>query len=240
MTSGSLPQYWQDRERARLQKVSEHVVDEHVNETTKPVGALMGGVYTSVATTYASGDFVPLNFSVGGSLKVGSDFDGTVDSAAPTKRSVIGGVAETTVPVAVSDGDVVNPWYDEYGRQVLFGANLASDALDVNVVNPALLNTVESVALNAVTTIGASSSYDMSNYNKMTFYFVGTSVTGDATLSIQSSYAGSNWANLTNISIATSETVLLSVSDEKHKYVRANLTKVGTSGTFTINLIGGN
>lgn len=301
MVSGSLPQNWQDRERARLQKVEEHVVDEGRNSTTKPVGTLVGGYFSSTATTFTDGAFVPLTFDSAGRLKtdavlnassvsVSVDLEATEDSIAVygaeggvvkvmplvTRATVttvpvslvdssgaqittfggdaeqtpgvtavskvvqLGGITNTTVPTQRANGDAVAQWFNEFGQQVIYGANLSVNGIDVNVVNQALLNTVSVVLLNAVTTVGASATIDASNYNKLTFYIVGTSVTGNANISFQTSYAGSSWAEMTNIAMATSETQYVVVSDEKHKFIRANINSVGTSGTFTVNLFGGN
>ena len=47
-----------------------------------------------------------------------TNVQGTHDSAAPTQVVMQGQFAETTVPTAVADGDVVRPWVDEYGRPI--------------------------------------------------------------------------------------------------------------------------
>jgi len=44
-------------------------------------------------------------------------------------------VVETTVPTAVADGSPIATWVDTYGKQVIYGANLATGAIDVNLVN---------------------------------------------------------------------------------------------------------
>lgn len=61
---------------------------------------------------------------------------GVAEDAASTEPPVpIGGIAESTVPTAVADGDAIGEWYDTYGKSVIYGANLATGAIDVNLVN---------------------------------------------------------------------------------------------------------
>ncbi len=47
-----------------------------------------------------------------------------------------GGIAESTVPTAVADGASIGTWFDTYGKQLIYGANQAVGAVDVNLVNP--------------------------------------------------------------------------------------------------------
>ncbi len=102
----SLPQNWQDRERSRLQKTEEHVVDESLLSTTKPVGALIGGVHTSTTTTFTDGAFVPLQFDSAGRLKTdavlnASSVTVTVDLTADNDSVTIFGRNGTT-PQSIS------------------------------------------------------------------------------------------------------------------------------------------
>ena len=71
--------------------------------------------------------------AVSGTGEIGSaPTDDTVNK--PLMPVVGGAVAETTVPTAVDDGDVVLPSYNEYGEQRLAGYNPATGAVDVNPV----------------------------------------------------------------------------------------------------------
>lgn len=47
---------------------------------------------------------------------------------------VIGGIAESTVPTAVDDGDVVNPWLNTYGQRVDVGTNVSQGTIDTSPV----------------------------------------------------------------------------------------------------------
>ena len=61
---------------------------------------------------------------------------GVAEDAASSEPPVhVGVIAESTVPTAVADGDAVGVWGDTYGRPVIYGANLATGAIDVNLVN---------------------------------------------------------------------------------------------------------
>ena len=150
---------------------------------------------------------------------------GTVDSAAPTQRNVAGHVAETTVPTAVADGDVVNQWHDEYGRQITLATNLSVGADDVNVVAPIPRNTsgVQTL-LNAVTSTGASTDQDVENYTKFTFSITSSSVTSGGVVKIQGSMDGTNYYDMSTSNISSDVTTYQTISDEQHKYMRANLT----------------
>ena len=151
-------------------------------------------------------------------------------------------VAETTVPASESDGTPVRVWYNDYGQQVIYGANLSEGTHDVSVVNDALAQTIERISdplLNAVTSTGASDAVDVSLYNKLTFHIVASSVTTGGTMKIQGSLDGSNYAEINSTTVNANGTTEVTFSDVKYKYVRANLT-ARTDGTYTVTMIGGN
>ena len=94
------------------------------------VGLLLVGCSAAVSeaagrTTLQDGDGVEIDMATSA---VGSAYTGGV--------SVQGGVAETTVPTAVTDGQAAALWVDEYGRQVIKGANVTTGSLDVEVIAP--------------------------------------------------------------------------------------------------------
>lgn len=59
-----------------------------------------------------------------------------VDAAFSTNPVVTGLVAESTVPTAVADGDVVKQWATTYGRAVGSSDDLATGSTSVTVVSP--------------------------------------------------------------------------------------------------------
>lgn len=267
---------WQDAERARLQKSEDHLVDEANLETTKPLGVVVGGIYTSAATTFNAGSFVPFTFDATGNLRTNAqlnassvaisvDLTAASDSVAiqgyngatPTKVSVNtsgyvevsikeGGsaiqqyTAESTIPNEVSDASTISAWADTFGRPVIKGYGFGNDALNVAEVAPALLLTQEAVDLNAVTTTGAGSAYDVSQFNKITYHIVTTSVSTGGTVRLESSLDGTNYyTTVAEVMYTTSKTHEVNINDVKYKYLRANVS-ARTDGTVTVRHIAGN
>jgi hypothetical protein len=133
-------------------------------------------------------------------------------------------VAQSGVPTPVSSGTSVNAWSDTYGRQILAGYNLALAALDTNQVNQAVLNRLGPITnLNGVTATGAGTSVDVSNYHNITFQIVASSVTSGATITIEHSLDGTNWATLNTSTISASGVSEYRVSEVAYKYVRTNV-----------------
>jgi hypothetical protein len=156
----------------------------------------------------------------------------------PDKVVVLGGIAETTVPTAQTDGKVVGLRMDEYGGLWVKGYDAGQDALGVSDVSPALLQTYEEVLLNAVTGTGASASKSGLDYRKLVFHTVATGVTTGGTMKIQTSLDNTNWDDAATHSIGA--TGLYEANLEgKFKYVRANLT-ARTDGTYTVTMLLGN
>lgn len=172
-------------------------------------------------------------------VTIGGDAEAVPNDVAATKIVQSGGIAETTVPDAVSDGDAVATWFNEYGQQILYGSNLSSNAIDSNVVNQALLNTINVTMLSAVTATGESTDVDVSNFNKLTFHIIASSVTDGGTMKIQHSIDGTNYTDVATESIADDGVTEVVVENRKYKYVRANLT-ARTDGTYSVLLFGGN
>lgn len=149
-------------------------------------------------------------------------------------------IAETTVPTAVADGETVNTWSDEYGRQVLAGYNLALNGFDTNQVNQALLNRLGPITnLNAVTSTGAGTSLDISNYHNITTHIVASSVTSGATIDIQHSLDGTNWANISQNIITENGVTEVVMENKAYKYLRTNATSY-LDGTYTTQVYCGN
>ena len=60
---------------------------------------------------------------------------GVAEGAPSTSAPIpVGGVAESTVPTEVSDGEAIGAWFDTFGKLLLYGANQAVGAIDVNPV----------------------------------------------------------------------------------------------------------
>jgi len=173
----------------------------------------------------------------GGSTTVSGS---TIGEAATDIVTLIGSIAETTVPSAVSDGDAVAIWVDEYGRPVLKGFNTSVDALDVNVVNHALLSRLGPITnLSAVGAVGAGTAVDVSNYNKHTVHIVATGVVSGATVDVDHSLNGTNWVNISSTSVATSGNTEIAISDVAYRYLRTNIPTY-MDGTYSTYIYSGN
>lgn len=177
--------------------------------------------------------------SIKTSVELIDDAVGTIDSAFSGKVLVTGAKAESSVPTEVSDADAVAPWFDTFGRQVISGANLGLNAIDVNEVSPALLQSFDFLALDAVTATGASNVVNCLNYSKLTFYIVASSVSSGATVKVQSSPDNVSWYDENSSAIGTNGVTKVSITDEKLKYVRVNIDAY-TDGTYSVFFIGGN
>ena len=124
-----------------------------------------------------------------------------VDAASTMNPIITGRVAESTVPTEVADGDVVKSWTDTFGRQVLKGFNLGQEALDVNEVAPALLQTMTQTGITQLTAAGSSTAdinveeYGVYGYT-YTVAAVGSAVGSSVTVELQGSIDGTNWCTL--------------------------------------------
>jgi len=199
--------------------------------------------YTSAGTLVKKYTRDDATISITGSTitVVGASFSGTDSFVVYTNlvASESGNIAETTIPTAVSDGETVNIWFDEYGRQISHGSNLSVNAQDTNQVNQALLNTSECTDLSAVTATGASTEVNAQNYNKLTYHIVATGVSSGATIEIQHSLNGTNWVTLNTTNISSTGNTEVYFSDVKYKYMRANVTSY-SDGTYTVLHLFGN
>ena len=148
-------------------------------------------------------------------------------------------VAETGTPTAVADGEDVDLWVDELGRQVMFGANVGLNALDVNVINDAGLARLGPVTnLNAVSANSDGDTIDVSLYHNITIHTISTGVTTGAVVTLQHSLDNSNWVDLDANTITGNESTELTYSGA-YKYIRTIVSN-WTDGAFTTKFYAGN
>ena len=148
------------------------------------------------------------------------------------------GTAQSGVPSEASDGDAVALWVDQYGRIVIKGYNFSQDALNVVEQAPAEMQTLEFIddpLLDAVTATGHSFEVDASQYNRANFQIVASSVSSGATIQIQASHDGTNWAVLSDNVISADGITDIQLSG-KWKNLRAACTSY-TDGTYTCTLV---
>ena len=149
-------------------------------------------------------------------------------------------IAESSVPTPVADGENVNPWYDLLGQQVIFGANLALNAIDTNIINDALLLRLGPVTnLSSVVATGAGPSVDVSNYHNLTIHIITSSVTDGGNVDIEHSMDGTNWATVSANTITTDGVTEISMSGVAYIYLRTSVTS-RVDGTYLTKIYAGN
>lgn len=148
-------------------------------------------------------------------------------------------IAVAGTPTPVADGEDVNPWYDLYGRPVLFGANLSLNALDVNLINDSRTSRMSPVTnLNAVVADTIGSAVDVSSYNKFTIHIFASAVTTGATVNIEQSLDGTNWVNIGTEAISVDGNVEYTFN-EAYRYLRTSVSSY-SDGTYTTLIYAGN
>lgn len=176
----------------------------------------------------------------GSDIAIGGNSEQTPDAVAATKIMQNGGIARSTVPSEVAAGDAVAMWYDLYGRQLIYGANLSTQSLDVSVTNDPLLSRLGPITmLNAATATGASTEVDVSNYRNVCIHIISSSITSGATVTVEHSLNGTNYATLSTTTVSANGTIQIDITEQAMKFIRTSIT-ARTDGTFTTLLFAGN
>lgn len=182
----------------------------------------------------------PSPMSLSGDLQVQIDSESEIGSTASTTVMQLGAIAESTIPTPVADGETVAQWHDVYGRQIIFGANLTENAIDVIQINQATLQRLGPITnLNAVTATGAAISVDVSNYHNFTIHIISSAITSGGTVKVEHSLNGTNWATISTVAITANGVNEVSISNQAYRYLRTNLT-ARTDGTYTTLVYAGN
>ena len=148
--------------------------------------------------------------------------------------------AETGTPVPVGNGEPVNLWIDEYGRQVIFGANTNLDALDVHVINDAVVLRMAPVtSLDDAVSATIGGTVDVSMYHNITIHTTSTNVVSGATVTVQHSIDNVNWVNLDVNNITKNLTTELTFTNKAYMYIRTLVDNV-LDGTYRTVIIAGN
>ena len=160
-------------------------------------------------------------------------------TAANSKVVQLGGVAATGNPVAVGEGQAVKAFFDEYGRQVIASYNSLMDALNVNIVNQALLNTLGPVTnLDGATSTGPGGAVTVNGFHNITVHFLATG-TVDMTVVCENSLDGVHWVPCGEITISATSNNEMTFDNVRYEYFRTNITS-HTSGTLTTLIAAGN
>ncbi|KKL97706.1 hypothetical protein LCGC14_1831780, partial [marine sediment metagenome] len=181
----------------------------------------------------------------------------THDAAAPAQLAIMGGVAETTVPAAVADGDAVRVNYDPYGRHRDASHNQAQSAGDVVETAPAVMQKME-VEFTQLAAPGATPAVNVEDYRNHTFQIL-LDIGGctNVVVRAEGSLDGTNWAPLgvvdddcvvTNCAVANAEltitatgTYYLRLQNLKTKYIRFTFVSEldDTDATLSVDLMSG-
>jgi hypothetical protein len=151
-------------------------------------------------------------------------------------------IAEAGTPSAVPDGDPVNPWYDTFGRQVIYGANMSTNSLDVSVINNPIISRLGPIInLNAVTADTDGVQIDVSAYHNVTIHIKAVGASVNATVDVEHSMTGAadEWVNIASETLAVSGMTEVAVSQQAYRYMRTKVSAY-TSGTITTTLYAGN
>lgn len=152
----------------------------------------------------------------------------------------MGGIAETATPSAVSDGQAVAMWMDEYGRPVIYGANLSLNAIDVNNISDPIISRLGPITnMSAVTSATTGTAIDISNYHNFTVHVETSATSAGSVFAIQSSLDGTNWATIVSDTISSDGVTEYSGSNVAYVYLRTLISSY-TDGGFTSKLYAGN
>ena len=127
------------------------------------------------------------------------NYVGVIDAAHGTGVAVLGGKAETGVPVAVADGDAVAIRMDAYGQLIQLATDVAQGALSVNDIAPAQAQTARWLDWVALTAPDQETpSAVVQGYENITVQYVIATIDTSVTLKIWGSIDnGTTWFLLT-------------------------------------------
>ena len=150
-----------------------------------------------------------INTDIRTAVQIIDNIVGTHDAAAPTGLAMMGGVAETTVPAAVADGDAVRANMDEYGRARSAEFDPSLSAASVTDVAPAQMQVMIETGWVALTAPGAETPVlDVRDYeNHTVVYSIDIGGCDDVDLIIWGSIDGTLWVPLWEDNITSAETL---------------------------------
>jgi len=156
-----------------------------------------------------------------------------VDEVAPAKREVVGYVANTSVPTAVSDGDVVDLFVDEYGRQIIAGYNISENALNVSNISSIPKRTIFLEMFDSVTSDQESAAINTIGLSKHNFQITSSAVTTGFDFYIWESNDNINWTKIYTKNVTTNETITEEFNNASKRYLKVEMDN-RTDGTLTV------
>ena len=194
---------------------------------------LTSGVITSVGDVQNS--FITSGDNL---IVIGSH---AVSDAITVPPVLVGQRAESTVPTEVSDADMVAGWYDTFGRQIIKGTNLGQECLDVNEVAPAVIQSLNTVNLNAVGSATGSNLgawVNVSDFRLKTIYYNFTSgTTGSMMTKLEASPNAGSTAFAIGSQYWVGNSKLFATNSDHHEYIRL-VTNFNEGGTMTATITG--
>ena len=105
------------------------------------------------------------------------------------------------------------------------------------LATPVFANQVTKTLLSAVTSTGASSAYGCGELVNKTVYVLAASVSTGGTITVDTSYDGTNWVTINTTAITANGVTEIAIVGLQHRYIRVNLS-ARTDGTYTVTLVG--
>ena len=185
-----------------------------------------------------------INTDIRTAVQIIDNIVGTHDAAAPTGLAMMGGVAETTVPAAVADGDAVRANMDEYGRARSAEFDPSLSAASVTDVSPAQMQVMIETGWVALTAPDdLTPVLDIRDYENVTVVYVIASIGTSVDLRIEGSLDNSNWFALSAFQVlaADDQTDAVTFSGVKAAYLRCEFdAEDGGTPTVSFQVMAGN
>lgn len=110
------------------------------------------------------------------------------------------------VPGAVAEGQPVNPWFNLLGQLVIFGANLAAGALDINDVNPAIMQRMIDPGITQLTAPGITAEKNAQVYSNGTWSYTIANIDTTVVVRVEGTIDGTTWHNMAASGADTTKT----------------------------------
>jgi hypothetical protein len=167
------------------------------------------------------------------------EFEGQVSLASGPMSAQMKAIAESTVPNELNDGDVGDPWFDTFMRQVIAGYDLSSGSLLTTPVaaSPRATFTTTSTQLTAA---GSTASINMTEYDEITCSFLIASIDTNVVVRLEGNNDnGANWTNMNDAGVDTTITANGLYAFVKYgvsfKYVRFTFVSEAGGAAATID-----
>lgn len=172
---------------------------------------------------------------------------GTIGGAHGTGVAVIGMKAESTVPVAVADGQAVAMWGDLYGRMVQLATDVAQSALSVSDIAPAQMQVLRAIDWAALTAPAQETpQLNVQDYENITVQYIIATIDTSVDLKIWGSIdGGTTWFLMTptfTVLAADPQSAAISFSGVKVGRIKCEFDAEvgGTNAVVTFKVMCGN